>query len=367
MKCKILDRGIVMQNPDSAFGYFGWPTVAKLADGSLLAVASGNRLGHVCPFGKTVGAKSEDEGKTWSVPFPIIDTPLDDRDGGIAVMGDRVVVTSFNNTPAFQIKRANIREQDALKIEDEQKREIELSKIELCKCYAEYIKKTGLTEKYFGSTMRESLDGGLTWGKIDFSPVTSPHGPVFTKEGKLLWVGKSFAPDNDNIECYLIDGENKTLLGTIPAYEEPDVVMSEPNAIILPSGRIIAHIRIERKGENPIFGIAQSVSDDGGKTFSAPKAIVSKTVGAPAHLFLHSSGVLISALSRRKKPFGITVLLSRDFGETWEETYLIDDAPRGDLGYPSTVELKDGSLYTVWYQNETGIAKVISAHWQLQD
>jgi hypothetical protein len=38
-------------------------------------------------------------------------------------------------------------------------------------------------------------------------------------------------------------------------------------------------------------------------------------------------------------------------GETWsDEKVIFDNAPDNDLGYPSTVELSDGSLLTVYYQ-----------------
>ena len=48
------------------FGYFGWPTVAKLPDGTLAAAASGFRSSHICPFGRTVLWTSADEGRSWS-------------------------------------------------------------------------------------------------------------------------------------------------------------------------------------------------------------------------------------------------------------------------------------------------------------
>ena len=100
---KILAQNTVMQNRDSLHSYFGWPTVARLQDGRLAAVASGFRRTHVCPFGKAVISYSEDGGRTWSAPSPIIDTPLDDRDAGILPFGENsVIVTSFNNSVEFQ-------------------------------------------------------------------------------------------------------------------------------------------------------------------------------------------------------------------------------------------------------------------------
>ena len=94
---------IIMQNPDSCHNYFAWPTVARLKNGKIAVVASGFRLGHLCPFGKAVISYSEDDGKSYTAPAPIIDTYLDDRDSGILAFGESsVMVTSFNNTTAFQ-------------------------------------------------------------------------------------------------------------------------------------------------------------------------------------------------------------------------------------------------------------------------
>ena len=55
----------------------------------------------------------------------------------------------------------------------------------------------------------------------------------------------------------------------------------------------------------------------------------------------------------RRSPYGQRACLSHDGGQTWEienEIILRDDAPNGDLGYPSTVELDPGELLTTYYQ-----------------
>ena len=59
---------------------------------------------------------------------------------------------------------------------------------------------------------------------------------------------------------------------------------------------------------------------------------------------------------------------SRDNGVTWDHDWIIrDDGPHEDLGYPSTVELADGSLFTVYYQSVTGDKKcsLLWSHWRL--
>ena len=86
---RIGEPKIIMNNPYSLHNYFGWPTVARLQNGKLAVVASGFRLEHVCPFGKAVISYSEDEGEHYTAPAPVIDTVLDDRDGGILAFGER--------------------------------------------------------------------------------------------------------------------------------------------------------------------------------------------------------------------------------------------------------------------------------------
>ena len=81
--------------------------------------------------------------------------------------------------------------------------------------------------------------------------------------------------------------------------------------------------------------------------------------GSPPHLLKHSSGALVCVYGRREAPFGERALVSWDNGETWTEDYDLDNrAVGGDLGYPCSVELDDGSILTVYYQkyynDETG-------------
>ena len=69
----------------------------------------------------------------------------------------------------------------------------------------------------------------------------------------------------------------------------------------------------------------------------------------------------------RHEPYGQRALLSRD-GLAWsEELILRDDGPDGDLGYPASVELNDGSILTVYYQRLPGDTQtsVLSTRWRL--
>ena len=63
-------------------------------------------------------------------------------------------------------------------------------------------------------------------------------------------------------------------------------------------------------------------------------------------------------------------MLSADYGRTWQKDVpLFTDGVSGDLGYPATVELKDGSLLTVFYAKDEpdGPAVIKQIGWQIEN
>ena len=330
----------IISNPYSHHGYFGWPTVARLQDGKIAVGASGFRFEHVCPFGKAVISYSFDDGKTYTMPAPVIDTPLDDRDAGICTFGTNgVIFTSFNNSADMQ-REHNAEDKyvqsyiDTITAEDE--------------------------ENYLGATFRISRDCGITFGPLYRSPITSPHGPIELRNGTVLWAGTRFDNIFGGIEIHRLDTEScKTeYIGKITIADK-NVVLNEPNMIELPDGKLLCQIRGENAelfdgGDETMFTTFQSVSTDGGKTWSEPQMLLDKTGGAPPHLIQLSSGALISTYSRRKQPYGIMAMVSLDGGETWEKDLrLYENTESDDLGYPSTIVLNDSTLLTVFYSRDS--------------
>ena len=89
------EHGIVCHLPGEQFGYFGWPTVERLDGGTLIVASSGLRSEHSCAWGKTVINTSTDDGRTWSAPRGIHDSPLDDRDAGVLDLGGPCLLASW--------------------------------------------------------------------------------------------------------------------------------------------------------------------------------------------------------------------------------------------------------------------------------
>ena len=348
MNIKLIGKAkIIMSNSDSKHNYFGWPTVAKLKDGKIMAGASGFRLQHVCPFGKAVVSYSFDNGETYTPPAPVIDTPLDDRDAGICPFGEKgVIVTSFNNTADFQ-KDYN---KDS----------------EYVQRYLDTVTKED-EEKYLGANFRISYDNGITFGELIPSPVTSPHGPTELRDGTVLWVGNNFHNYEAGLEVVEINtktGESE-YVGIITSDEE-GLVLAEAHLLELPDGKLICHARGEG-GDR--FTIYQSFSEDRGRTWTKPERLLDETGGAPPHLIMHSSGVLICTYGRRKPPYGIMAMVSTDCGKTWEKDLMLYESKfdEDDLGYPSTIELADGSMITVFYApaSEDSHCEIFQQKWRI--
>lgn len=332
--------------------YHGWPTLTRTKAGDLFVVWSGRRVGHVCPFGAVEMMRSRDGGETWTFPRTIHDGPIDDRDAGILETAKgTLLVTTFTSLAYLpQIKEGGSKANDAdwlalhNRITDEETRRNEL-----------------------GTWCFRSEDGGLSFsGRIN-TVVNSPHGPCQLDDGRLLYLGKELWTEDKRIGAAESQDDGKTWqwLSEIPTREGDKAKdYHELHAVQCASGKIVAQIRnhnVDNKGET-----LQSESSDGGKTWSVPHAI--GVWGMPSHLLRLRDDRLLMTYGYRRKPFGNQARISSDEGASWSEPFSIsEDGNGGDLGYPSTVELEDGSFVSLWYEKmaDSPMAQLRQARWKI--
>jgi sialidase-1 len=333
--------------------YFGWPTLARRAHGELLAVWSGGRERHVCPFGRVEMMRSRDGGRTWSWPQVLMDTPIDDRDAGVLVTPKgSILVTTFTSI-AYEKSLENTSDWPAERLERWQ------------------ALQRGTTEaerkSLLGTWMLRSTDGGLTWSAPYRVPVNSPHGPIALSDGRLFYAGKQmWADGKDCAVCESTDdGLSWRWLAPLPV-RAGDMVDAyhELHAAETADKRILVQIRNHNKvNERETL---QCESSDGGKTWSEPRAI--GVWGLPSHLLRLGDGRLLMTYGYRREPFGNLARLSEDHGRTWSQPLTISgDGASGDLGYPSTVELAAGQFATLWYERLKSSPKAVLrlARWSL--
>jgi len=333
--------------------YCGWPTLARRANGELLAVWSGGRERHVCPFGRVEMMRSRDGGRTWSWPQILMDTPIDDRDAGVLVTAKgSLLVTTFTSL-AYEKSLENTSDWPAERLERWQ------------------AFQRGTTEaerkSLLGTWMLRSTDGGLTWSAPYRVPVNSPHGPIALSDGRLFYAGKQLWSDEK--VCAVCestdDGLSWRWLAQLPVRAGDTVDGYHELHAVETAGK---HILVQIRNHNKVNAgeTLQCESSDGGKTWSEPRAM--GVWGLPSHLVRLGDARLLMTYGYRRAPFGNQARLSQDHGRTWSQPLTISgDGASGDLGYPSTVELAAGQFATLWYERLKTSPKAVLrlARWSL--
>lgn len=331
------DHVTLVDEPDK---HFAFPGVALLRNGDLAVVYREGTVHGVEPIGRVCLSRSTDGGRTWLPRVTALDRPnTDDRDPSIFQMADGTVVLTSPD----------------------------------CLC--------------------TSNDFGKTWTEPQPTPVFGPKGPVEDEEGNIVYGGlrrliqdgltqigtRSVRLQGDSV--YRSKDKGKTWepvgIATYTVYMPGPtdyVWYDEPFMCVVPGKFWIFAARVDLDGFARIIR-----SPDQGKTWEP--VLTTPVWGYPQHLLPLRDGRLLMTYGYRRPPYGIRACLSRDNGKTWDldnEIILRMDGgtPEGtprkvgdaDLGYPVSVQLADGSMFTVYYLNRDGSNCFIAGtFWELPE
>lgn len=371
---EIGDTGVTIE-----LNYQAWPTICK-GDGDTLYVAASVRQSHIDPFAATAFYVSHDNGETWSDAKIINDTPVDDRDTGIVYLGNGRMLVSFFTIGASDFLSGGSYENSWGHCTAEQK----AAKLQEWKS----IGDADLAH-YKGSFVILSDDYGETWSEPISVPVSCPHGPSLMQNGRtLLYAGLS---GNTFVTYRSNDyGKTWTLYSELALPELPNANWGywECYAIQLSDGSFVGGIRTGTTGGtdengqkyngNLTLGVLVTTSKDGKNWTEATK--IPTVTGAPPHFLELDNGAVFLAYSYRYTTTatgigetGARGCISYDRGLTWSETEIVlsrnTSANCADLGYPSTVQLSDGSLLSVYYQayGQDSNCSVLYTKWRLNE
>lgn len=302
-------------------GYF--PVAIRLKNGDVLAVIRGGAP-HIGVQGRLDLVRSTDGGKTWSKPWTAVDEPLDDRNPALGQLRDGTIVLAYAIASNY--------DETGLK-----------------------FKGTRTDRQFDGVYVVLSKDNGRTWSKprrdgtihqfYTGQGLVSPYGKmVQLADGTALMAVYFEFFDGRGNESYLFrsrDGGRSwgepTLLGR--HYNETGIVS-------LRDGRLLAALRSEKGGH-----LAITESADQGRTWSPPRQIT-RDREHPGDLIPLADGRVLLVFGQRTVPRGVQAMISPD-GRQWQDLpriVLSDDAPNGDCGYPSSVEVAPGRIATLYYQ-----------------
>ena len=142
-------------------------------------------------------------------------------------------------------------------------------------------------------------------------------------------------------------------------------------------GRVMAMSRTQPKDHDEAY-MVQRWSEDGGVTWSLP--LSTDIWGYPPHLLALRDGRILCTYGYRKDPMGVRAAFSHDGGESWDTDNTVvlrsdggtasqlNPNPAGgaaDVGYPISVELDGGGVFTAYYITlSDGVTHSAATIWQ---
>jgi len=315
-------------------GYF--PVLIQLKNGNLMGVFRGGAP-HVGVGGRLDTVTSTDNGRTWSKPKTVIDGPEDDRNPAFGQLQNGDLILAFSVLRGYDATGLHL---TAKKRSD---RVID------------------------GVYLMRSTDGGGTWSKPERSePIheLQKGGATISSFGKLVQLRDGTVLMS--VYCEFWDGrgnrafvvrshDNGKTWGDISLVGQD---VNETALLGLPDGTLLAALRSVTTGH-----LSTSLSRDAGQTWSA-SVLLTKDMEHPADLISLKNGDVLLTYGVRNAPFGVAAVLSHDGGKTWDKEHkisLADDTGNIDSGYPSSVQLRDGRIVTMYYQVDDPANTPVSA------
>ena len=225
------------------------------------------------------------------------------------------------------------------------------------------------SQAYNGTFVHRSADGGRTWPQtcqVDVLPFDcgcTLRPMVQLPSGELLLA----CYDETRHPCpsFLVrSADGGRTWGHATAIASDDTLgFYEPAIHRLDGGAIIAVLRTHEPGEYYLY---QCRSEDDGRTWSTPMR--TPMWGYPAHLLTLRDGRLLCTYGHRRAPFGIRACMSADGGRTWDianELVVRADFPNADLGYPTSVQLEDGRVFTAYYGQHEGVTCILGSAYRV--
>jgi hypothetical protein len=298
----------VVCSGEAAGGYAAFPDLCRLGNGELFCVFYSG-YGHVSTpnakwpkGGRIMAVRSPDDGKTWGKPVVVIDTDQDDRDPSVARLKDGTLLLNW-----FTLQKNQV-----------------------------------------AVLLARSTDNGRTWSQPIRLDLDSPYSFACSAPVRQL-------PDGSLIlGLYCEDDKAKRAFGaTVKSYdggrtwkdlaligEKAGVYLdAETDVVPLKDGRLLAALRSSR------VDMHYAVSGDSGKTWGPVRSFGFK--GHCPYFLRHGSGVILLA---HRVP-ATSLHWTADEGQTWHGPVKLDTVGGA---YPSLVELPDGLVYCVYYEEGKG-------------
>lgn len=328
--------------------HIAFPDAAVLANGDIMVVYREGSNHY--QTGRLMKVFSSDHGFSWSEPEVLYDdTEIDDRDPSITVLkSGKILLTFFkyikgvkDSIPGnHQVFWAYSTDNGTSFSEPQQ-----INKEPL------YIQNPTLKDSAYWINDKHKM--------IQVEAVSSPileynnNLYLFTYGGTPLFYenkNKMLSPSNKiNIYQKSLKSKKWTKITSFP-FNLPEIWPSEPFVLPIGENQFLMHIRT---GKNTPFAqgnMLQTISIDGGLSWSALRNL--NIVGHAPYLHQLYNGYIISAfrlVDYTEMKEKTAYIYSQDKGQTWSEPVIVEDCGNGECGYPSIIDLDEQHFLMVYY------------------
>ena len=358
-----MEHTIVYKDPGA---YSCFPDIARRANSELLVSfrrAGGfslealrrGKYDHVDKGARIGLAKSTDGGVTWALDrvFAPFDAECGEQDPSIADLDGDLLMINF-----FQWRVVPPEEKHRLGYPARQQYDGSWSDVE-------------------GPWVIRSSDGGASWEQEPVAVDSAPLPRAGTSDAVLqppdgTCLMGIYGADYGSAVCRAYVMRSSDGGGT---WGEPALIARDPEGRLsfeepalarTRDGHLLAMLRCGEPGKYEY--LYQARSTDGGHTWTSPER--TPMWGHPAHLLALADGRLLCTYGYRRPPYGVRACVSHDQGATWDierEIVLRADGGSRDLGYPSSAQLADGKVVTVYYfHGADGIRHIAATRWQVE-
>ena len=312
-----------------------WPALLKLPNGHLGVVTRDGDF-HIGARGRLVFVSSPDGGESWSHASVISDVGPDDRNPAFGVAADGTLLASFIRADR-------------------------------------YVGGNWTPDKdkggYTAMWMSRSTDCGATWSEAElvdgqgneqwsYTGRTGPeddhrYASAFNKmltldSGEMLMgyaISTTGRPRQAGASFLVRSNDHGRTWSDCVTLGEGT---GEPALCDLGGGRLMVMLRGTQEDAT---GLWQIDSSDNGRTWTEPVRVTDNNEH-PGDVIRLQDDRLLLTYGRRLPPFGVQGMLSSDDGRTWDRDnrlMLVGDVGDRDCGYPSSVQMDDGRIVTVYY------------------
>jgi len=241
-----------------------------------------------------------------------------------------------------------------------------------------------------GGWLTRSTDNGYTWAppyKASVAPMRWGQPidePLELPNGVLLMAcsGKKYARPYEDPEArasFLLRSDNRgqdwEYYSTI-AYDPLEIISFwEPALGRTADGVLVCVLRTLHAPRNRHGHLWVAYSTNDGESWSRPEP--TNLWGYPGDLTLLQDGRMLCTYGHRRDPYGVRGCISKD-GLHWDvaDEFVIREGGEGPrnigawfhIGYPTSIQLKDGRIFSVdhqWTQEEPYVQYVVGVLWEL--